>query len=181
MKNSPLYIWGKYVYGERRSIWKCIDVTLRKPVKPEYSEENVILVLKNEDNKYEDCYIRLDEFASEVQGPSYNPYTSERNVFLGIFVPAEDFENYKNSMLDRNKIRIKELTALYGETDALCIVIGEIKLGYTTTMCKEAWGTPIDKNISKGVWGTHEQWIYEKNGKSKYLYFENDILTAIDE
>lgn len=180
----PVYM-GEYIYGERRSIWKCIDVTLRKPVRPEYSEENVILVLKNEDNKYEDCYIRLDEFASGThsgtQECSYNPYTFDHNVFLGIFVPAEDFENYKNSKLDRIKIRRKELTALYGEIEALCIVNGNIKLGYTTTMCLEAWGTPIDKNISKGVWGTHEQWIYKKKGKSKYLYFENNILTAIDE
>lgn len=177
----PYISMGKYIFGERRSIWKCIDVTLRKPNEPEYAEENVILVLRNEDGKYEDSYIRLDKFTS-FAGIEHNPYNMESDsVFLGLFVPAEDYENYVKEQREYREKRLERLTKLYGQTDALKIALGEVELGFTRSMCQEAWGIPKDKNISTGSWGTHEQWVYEKDGKMKCLYFENDKLTAKDE
>lgn len=41
-----------------------------------------------------------------------------------------------------------------------------------------SWGTPEKRNISKGSYGVHEQWVY---GSGKYLYIENGIVTGIDE
>jgi len=38
------------------------------------------------------------------------------------------------------------------------------------------WGSPEDINKTTGSWGTHEQWCY---GGRNYLYFENGILTSI--
>lgn len=38
------------------------------------------------------------------------------------------------------------------------------------------WGRPSDVNRTTGSFGTHEQWVY---GGSNYLYFENGVLTAI--
>lgn len=175
----PIHM-GTHLFGEVRSIWKCIDVTLRKPNKPGTSEENVILILRNEDGKYNDCYIRLDK-NSTLGGAIYNPYTGAKDVFLGIFVSAEDYENYTNQFFKRNKERLNKLSSLYGRDTALNIMMGKVELGYTKAMCREAWGNPNDINTSSGSWGIHEQWVYEKNGKTKYLYFENDKLTAKDE
>ena len=39
-----------------------------------------------------------------------------------------------------------------------------------------SWGEPYDINKSIGSWGVHEQWCYEGYN---YLYFENGILTSI--
>lgn len=39
-----------------------------------------------------------------------------------------------------------------------------------------SWGEPKKINTSIGSWGTHEQWVY---GNGNYLYFENGILTSI--
>ena len=45
-------------------------------------------------------------------------------------------------------------------------------------MCRQSWGEPLDINrtIVKGL--THEQWVY---GYGTYLYFNNDILTTIQD
>ena len=57
------------------------------------------------------------------------------------------------------------------------------KQGVTIGMTKEqvlgsSWGKPSSVNRSIYAFGTHEQWVYDRyhNG---YLYFENDVLTSI--
>lgn len=40
-----------------------------------------------------------------------------------------------------------------------------------------AWGTPLKINTTTGSWGVHTQWVY----KHAYLYFENGVLTTIQE
>ena len=39
-----------------------------------------------------------------------------------------------------------------------------------------SWGSPDKKNIDEYEWGTEEQWVYGGRG---YIYFEDDIVTAI--
>jgi len=38
------------------------------------------------------------------------------------------------------------------------------------------WGNPKSVNRTTGSYGTHEQWVY---GGNNYLYFDNGILTTI--
>lgn len=45
-------------------------------------------------------------------------------------------------------------------------------------MCRESWGEPDDINRTTGSWGTHEQWVYGEYD-CDYLYFENGVLTSI--
>ena len=56
------------------------------------------------------------------------------------------------------------------------ILNGIVKLGWSKDMCREAWGNPKDINKTIGSYGVHEQWVY---GGDNYLYFENGILTTI--
>ena len=42
----------------------------------------------------------------------------------------------------------------------------------------EGWGRPIDINKTTTTYGVSEQWIYYDY---KYLYFEDGILTTIQE
>lgn len=54
---------------------------------------------------------------------------------------------------------------------------GKVLLGMSADMVRASWGESEKINRSVGNWGVHEQWIYG----SKYLYFENGILTSWQE
>ena len=73
---------------------------------------------------------------------------------------------------DRRAALIKK----YGEKDGATIADGKVAIGMTAQMCTEAWGKPQDIHRTTGTWGVHEQWVY---GLSSYLYFENGLLTTI--
>jgi len=50
----------------------------------------------------------------------------------------------------------------------------KIFIGMTDEQAFLSWGKPRKNNRSVGVWGSHEQWVYD----SQYLYFENGKLTS---
>ena len=52
----------------------------------------------------------------------------------------------------------------------------QVRIGMTAEQCRASWGRPSDINRSTGSWGVHEQWCYSGYN---YLYFENGILTSI--
>ena len=51
-----------------------------------------------------------------------------------------------------------------------------VRLGWGKEKCIMSWGRPEDINKTIGAWGVHEQWVY---GSSSYLYFENGVLSSI--
>ena len=57
------------------------------------------------------------------------------------------------------------------------ILKGKVRIGMSKEMCRLSWGNPenINETITSGE--KIEQWIYPEN----YLYFENGILTAIQQ
>jgi len=65
----------------------------------------------------------------------------------------------------------------FGNDDWQRILDGKVKIGMTKEMCKLSWGTPksINETITSGI--KSEQWVYSDN----YLYFDNGILTAIQQ
>lgn len=84
-------------------------------------------------------------------------------------------------------VRFDKLVAKYGKTNAKLIVQKKVKLGWTPEMLIESIGRPSDVNRSIGSWGTHEQWVYREylsefhEYVTEYYYFENGILTAIQD
>lgn len=92
---------------------------------------------------------------------------------------------YGKEMADRIGIgerkcgRLLVLTKLYGKKNAPKIYDGKIEIGWTESMCMSSWGFPEDENTSVGSWGVHKQYVYERNGRRSYLYFENGRLTTI--
>jgi hypothetical protein len=40
------------------------------------------------------------------------------------------------------------------------------------------WGKPDSVSRTVNAYGIHEQWVYRSRGEG-YLYFEGDVLTAI--
>ena len=62
------------------------------------------------------------------------------------------------------------------EDIATLISKGQVRRGMTDEQCRAAWGRPYDVNRTTSSWGVHEQWCYRSGN---YLYFENGILTTI--
>jgi len=64
-----------------------------------------------------------------------------------------------------------------------CNGIGEkkIRIGMTSEQVRAAWGKPHKINTTVGSYGTHEQWVMSDSIDSSYVYFEDGILTSIQQ
>lgn len=92
---------------------------------------------------------------------------------------AEEERQREEARLALEKEQQERKAALirkYGKSNAELILSGRVRIGMTQAMCREAWGVPDDINRTSGSWGVHEQWVY---GLGSYLYFENGILSSI--
>lgn len=56
---------------------------------------------------------------------------------------------------------------------------GKVFVGMTDKQARMSWGKPeeINKTVTNNI--VHEQWVYGSSGYFSFLYFENGILTAI--
>ena len=89
----------------------------------------------------------------------------------------EDAEYH--AMLEKEEQEYKaSLIKKYGKKKALLILENAVQIGFTKEMCIEAWGEPYDINRTVTKNGVHEQWVY---GIGRYLYFEGNVLTAIQD
>ena len=83
------------------------------------------------------------------------------------------------AMLEKEEREYKAtLIKKYGKRNALLILENAVKIGFTKEMCVESWGEPYDINRTVTRNCIHEQWVY---GIGRYLYFEGNILTAIQD
>jgi hypothetical protein len=64
----------------------------------------------------------------------------------------------------------------WARTACVHIAAGEAAIGMTPEQARAAWGVPQDINSTITTHGTHEQWVY---GGRSYLYFDNDVLSSI--
>jgi hypothetical protein len=73
---------------------------------------------------------------------------------------------------------IERIMEKYGCEEEIALLISkhQVRLGMTDEQCRASWGRPRDINRSTGSYGVHEQWCYDGYN---YLYFENGILTSI--
>lgn len=71
-----------------------------------------------------------------------------------------------------------DLRKKYGWSKKICSAISkeEVFVGMTKTQARMSWGEPQDINRTTTGYIVHEQWVY---GSGSYLYFDNEILTAI--
>ena len=55
-------------------------------------------------------------------------------------------------------------------------------IGMTPEEVKNStWGDPSDINKTITKYGVREQWVYRSSVKNKYIYFEDGLVTAIQE
>ena len=66
----------------------------------------------------------------------------------------------------------------YGIKIANFILSNKVVIGMNKEICKLSWGEPYDVNTTITKNRVFEQWVYSMG---TYLYFENDILVAIQD
>jgi hypothetical protein len=151
---------------QKGTIFEVVDVVVDEQFSTydKVSEGSpIILILNNE--QYGLAFIAHEEIAK-------------------IYADNDVFKNYRNFISYVEQQRNLAMTAerraslikKYGTTNGTLISQGKVKLGFTKQMCIDSWGEPSDINKSSGSWGVHEQWVY---GSGNYLYFENGVLTSI--
>lgn len=65
----------------------------------------------------------------------------------------------------------------------VCNAIGakKIFIGMNQDQVKAAWGKPYKINSSTGSYGVHEQWVMSEGFGGDYLYFQNGVLTSMQQ
>lgn len=162
---------------KNESKWTCTDISIKITQKGDYSlvgdyRSRVVLIIENEQSQKFYCYLQ-NEYGYPIKNEFTSNETKGTNLFLGKFLDKEQFEKFNINLKERKLL----LTKKYGAGNADAILKGVVKLGMTRDMCIESWGEPEKRNTTKGSYGVHEQWVYY----SQYLYFENGILTAIQD
>lgn len=162
--------------------------------------DRVVLLLHNEELGDFYCYATSqdmnDNYDKKIQ-------TRCKNYILGKFLFPEDYtKKQKNDAIaakkkkeadqakaeeeqakakerrEKEQQRIQVLVDKYGESNVNLARQGKVKIGWNKELCKEAWGEPRSVNKTTTAYGVHEQWVYST---SRYLYFDDGILTAIQE
>ena len=114
-----------------------------------------------------------------------------KNLVLGIFQPINEYYAEQKALEEQ---AVREATARkieqaknkaamikkYGKINGTKIAKGLIWVGMSKKMCIDSWGEPNDINRSLRKDGVSEQWVYGINDPS-YIYFENGILTSIQD
>jgi len=86
-------------------------------------------------------------------------------------------EEQKRLILEKNQFE-SEMIKKYGSRIGKLIADSKVIIGMSKEICKLSWGEPYDVNrtITKNI--KFEQWVYSMGN---YLYFENNILVAIQD
>jgi hypothetical protein len=78
---------------------------------------------------------------------------------------TKETSQYKNSLIRK-----------FGRKNAEIIMEGAVRIGFTKSMCEEAWGSPYNITTVSTKYGTAEAWWY---GSGDILYFRGNKLVII--
>lgn len=163
------------------TIWKCTDVLVLPKkgghAKPRHWMDRVILNVENSEyGKYYIFASRLldckNYFMTLEQFNTHKAIQNQKYAEAKARAEAEAKKRAEESAKQRQKQIDK-----YGYDVGCRIHNGEIWIGMTSSQCSESIGYPQRINRTTTMRGTREQWVYH----SKYLYFENGILVAIQD
>ena len=163
------------------SNWACIGHTTTR--------EEIILANKNHnyDGLYrDDCQLCIGAFIMKDSIIARNIIALKlKNINDSLLLIANKESEQRKILAEQAeqisiKIHLDTLVKKYGSIKGKQIFNGLLFLGYTKQMALDSWGEPeyINKTTTKA--GIHEQWVYDTLNH-KYLYFDNGILTTIQE
>ena len=157
-------------------------------------QENLMYrIYSDEENRYVYTgFIRFDdENAKEILQTNWNNRKSEIEEKIRNQRETEKAEEQRLAEIERKKKeaeirqaeeqRRKNIYNKYSENIANKIIDREIWIGMTKQMAIDSWGNPgkINRTVTENL--VREQWVYERNYKTYYLYFRNGKLDAFQE
>ena len=154
---------------------------LRTSIRPSSSplitfEENDKIVVDTkfyEDGYFKACYDTTCGYINEMwikKNKEFNDLIELKKAKLRI-ARNQKIENKEKARIAKEK----EFLRKYGQSTIERIKRGDYWIGMTEEMAIMSLGNPNDINSSSGIWGVHEQWVYEIGIN---LYFENGKLSS---
>ena len=169
--------------------WHCdgVGVSLNVEFSPARSQtlcNRVVLYLSNDKHDSVYCYTFTDDMERDVKFRDGVKYILGKFTTPQAYAKTQAAANAKKKAKEeadarqgeKAKEHYKWLVKKYGQRRADMIVQGKVEVGFTKAMCREAWGEPKTINTTETARVVHEQWVYSG---SRYLYFNNGILTTI--
>lgn len=99
----------------------------------------------------------------------------EDNEGLEIVRRIEELKTYLESVQCADRLTDDQLTLARMACD------GEVRVGMTKDMVRQAWGRPSDVNRTQSSRGTREQWVYGDFEDRRYVYFRGNEVQTIQE
>ena len=131
---------------------------------------------------FQDYFMLVDEayaFKQEQRNLAIQKEKEEKERYASwVKKYGRTYAEFINGLTTMQKEKFERLVPKYGKATAKMMVEGKVRIGWSKQMCRESWGEPDDINRTTGSWGTHEQWVYG-DIYCDYLYFENGVLTSI--
>lgn len=179
ISDSDLYGYDIHENGTRNlhqftksDFYRLDSIKLMPSVIKEYPYFNSFAILTNNSGKY--------AFPITSSSVSYISDGTQKREEVRILK-----EEYQKKERERQTLELAEeqryknfLINKFGKKDAELILDGRVRLGFTKTMCEEAWGTPYDTTRVTTQFGTAEAWWY---GDGSILYFQGNKLVIIQE
>lgn len=122
----------------------------------EYSKQKAINEAINKERRKQDLKVQIANKKQEIAKQT-----------------KRKLENEKKKIQRREEIINK-----YGVENGEAILNHKVKIGWTKSMCFASWGKPWTIYRTTIATGVHEQCVYSLK---KYLYFDNGVLTAIQD
>ena len=167
--------------------WICNAVTLIETQSNKYLQ--LSLILKNGDKTIAVNNKSGGLFAADAwETISLLNFKTEEQVLLEKMQADEiekrrkeailiEQEEQKRLLLEKRQFE-SEIIKKYGARIGKLILDNKVVIGMSKEICKLSWGEPSDINRTITKNKVFEQWVYSMG---TYLYFENDILVAIQD
>ncbi|HXU28522.1 MAG TPA: hypothetical protein VN698_14925 [Bacteroidia bacterium] len=170
---------GKLISCSMGEAVTCSDVTLLDLKTRNLSELCIILKKSSSDE------IAVSKKWGPLKaGEVFN--SAEKGTFKRLDAVINDYKEAEQEQTQQIKQEIvieqaqqneiNELIKKYGKNFGTKIARGEVEIGMTKNMCREAWGEPERKRETKVVNGTTEKWFYPQ---ARFLYFIGDKLNSL--
>ena len=124
--------------------------------------------------------IEQDQFFDKIYISLKRQDGSIKKIYIYQVLKPSDMPRRRSVLKELNKqFYFNNIFEEYGWDEETWDLIKNryIKIGWNEDQCILSWGYPNRVNRTTSYWGTSEQWVYG----SRYVYFENGILSAIQD
>ena len=165
-----------YIHKEQKrfSDFLLYDITNRsnnQKIEYKFGEKYNVIGLETNDNKIF-CVLESLKYGKVL--------LDEKDFAEKLLIVAESEEEHEKRLL-----RLKEVRLKVGEDIWSYFTKNIPKIGMNTEMCIMILGYPDDINSTETMNKLRSQWVYKSHDvrlvKDKYFYFENGILTTIQD